>query len=68
MSQTGRSWLRLPMWSLHFLLGVILPAALGSGVYSASNRNEYEKQTKFMGSRPLPARKADILTAICEPK
>jgi hypothetical protein len=26
-----------------FLIYLILPAALGSGVYSASNRNEYQK-------------------------
>jgi hypothetical protein len=25
---------------------LILPAALGPGVYSASNRNEYQKQKK----------------------
>jgi hypothetical protein len=27
-----------------FFIYTILPAALGSGVYSASNRNEYQKQ------------------------
>jgi hypothetical protein len=27
-----------------FLIYLILPAALGPGVYSASNRNEYQKQ------------------------
>jgi hypothetical protein len=27
-----------------FLIYVILPAALGPGVYSASNRNEYQRQ------------------------
>jgi hypothetical protein len=27
-----------------FLSYLILPAALGPGVYSASNRNEYQKQ------------------------
>jgi hypothetical protein len=26
------------------VLEIILPAALGPGVYSASNRNEYQKQ------------------------
>jgi hypothetical protein len=26
-----------------FKKNIILPAAIGSGVYSASNRNEYEK-------------------------
>jgi hypothetical protein len=34
------------------------PAALGPGVYSASNRNEY---------KALPVLKADNLNAICEP-
>jgi hypothetical protein len=27
-----------------FLIYLILPATLGPGVYSASNRNEYQKQ------------------------
>jgi hypothetical protein len=35
------------------------------GVYSYTNRNEYQKM--FLGSKALPARKADNLTAICEP-
>jgi hypothetical protein len=29
---------------LIFSIDLILPAALGPGVYSASNRNEYQKQ------------------------
>jgi hypothetical protein len=37
----------------------------GSGVYSASNRNKYQKA--FLWSRERPARKADNLTAIYEP-
>jgi hypothetical protein len=28
---------------------LILPGALGPGVYSASNRNEYQKQKKNLG-------------------
>jgi type II secretory pathway pseudopilin PulG len=28
---------------------IILPAALGPGVYSASNRNEYQKQKNVSG-------------------
>jgi hypothetical protein len=28
---------------IFFLIYLILPAALGPGVYSASNRNEYQK-------------------------
>jgi hypothetical protein len=47
---------------------LIFKAALGPGVYSASNRNEYHKQKKmFLGSRARPVRKADNLTVICEP-
>jgi hypothetical protein len=41
---------------------------LGPGAYSASDRNEYQKQKKmFLGSIARPALKADNLTAICEP-
>jgi hypothetical protein len=48
---------------------LILSAALGRGLYSASNGSEYQKQKKlmFMGSEARPVRKADNLTAICEP-
>jgi hypothetical protein len=34
--------------------------------YSASNRNEYQKQKNVLGSRARPVRRADNLTAICE--
>jgi hypothetical protein len=47
-----------------------LPAALGPGVHSASNRNEYRKHWKkimFLGSKVLSVRGADNLTAINEP-
>jgi hypothetical protein len=49
---------------------LIFPAALGLGVHSAPNRNEHQKQKKiimFLGKRVLPVRRADNLTAICEP-
>jgi hypothetical protein len=47
---------------------LILTASLGPGVYSVSNRNEYQKQNKkFLGSKERPVTKADNLTAICEP-
>jgi hypothetical protein len=39
-----------------------LPAALGPAVYSAPSR-----KIMFLGSRALPVRRADNLTAICEP-
>jgi hypothetical protein len=42
---------------------LILSVTLGPGVLSASNRNEYQKQK----NRARPVRKADNLTAICEP-
>jgi hypothetical protein len=51
-----------------FSIYLILPAALGPGVYSASNRNEYHKEKKiFLGSRARLARKADNLTSINQP-
>jgi hypothetical protein len=31
-------------WFIFFPIYLILPAALGPGVYSVSNRNEYQKQ------------------------
>jgi hypothetical protein len=43
-------------------------ATVGPGVYSASNRNEYQKQkNNVSGSKTLTASKVDNLTAICEP-
>jgi hypothetical protein len=51
-----------------FSIYLILPAALGLRVYSPSNRNEYQKQkNNVSGSREWPVRRADDLTAICEP-
>jgi hypothetical protein len=47
---------------------LILPAALGPGAYSASNRNEYQKhKIMFLGSKVGRVRRADSLTAIYEP-
>jgi hypothetical protein len=36
----------------------------GHGIYSAVNRNAYQK---IFGSKARPAHRADNLTAICEP-
>jgi hypothetical protein len=38
------------MWYIFFTFSIylILPAALGPGVYSASNRNQYQKQKKYI--------------------
>jgi hypothetical protein len=49
-----------------FSIYLILPAALGPGVYSASNRTPKEK-IMFLGNRAQPVRRTDNLTAICEP-
>jgi hypothetical protein len=47
---------------------LILPAALGPGVYSASNRNEHQKQANNVpGRKTRPVRWADSLATICEP-
>jgi hypothetical protein len=66
--QDGRSRVRDPM---RYIVSIylIVPAALGPGVHSASNRNEYQKQkiNFFPGSRERPVRRAGNLTAICEP-
>jgi hypothetical protein len=35
-----------------FLIYLILPAALGPGIYSASNRNECLRQTNVSGRSP----------------
>jgi hypothetical protein len=46
-----------------------LPAALGPGVYSAPNRNEYQniKIITFLECKVWRVRRVDNLTAICEP-
>jgi hypothetical protein len=44
----------------------MLPASLGPDSYSASDRNEYQKQELFLGSRAKQVLKADNLSTICE--
>jgi hypothetical protein len=47
---------------------LILMATLGPGVYSASNRNEYQKQKiMFLGSKARPVRRGDKFTATRKP-
>jgi hypothetical protein len=48
-----------------FSIYLILPAALGPGFHSASNRNEL--QQIFLENKARPVRKADNLTVIFEP-
>jgi hypothetical protein len=51
-----------------FLIYLIVPAALGPGVYSSSNRNEYRKhKKKFLRSKVRPVHRTDNLSAISEP-
>jgi hypothetical protein len=51
-----------------FSMYLIVPTALGYGAYSASNKNEYQKQkNNVLGSRARPVRRTDNLTAISEP-
>jgi hypothetical protein len=52
-----------------FSVYLILPAALGPGVYSASNINEYQKRknNNVSGGKVRRVRRADNLTAIYEP-
>jgi hypothetical protein len=56
-------------WGEWFLsIYLILLAALGPGVYSASNRNEYQKhKIMLLGSKAWPICRADNFTDICEP-
>jgi hypothetical protein len=53
--------------SFFFSIYLILKAALGPEVYSASNKNKYQKQAKmFLGSKARPVREAYNLTAISD--
>jgi hypothetical protein len=69
MLQAGRSGGRYPFTAMIVSIDLIFPASIGPGVYSVFKRNEYQKQEKknFLGSTAWQARKADNLTAICEP-
>jgi hypothetical protein len=53
----------MPM-SLDFSIDTIFQPHYSPGVDSASDRNEYQE---FSGGKGRPARKADNLTANCEP-
>jgi hypothetical protein len=51
---------------MNFSIYLILQAALSPAVYSASNRNDNQKQKNNLGSRVRPVHKADKFTAIPE--
>jgi hypothetical protein len=47
---------------------LILPATLGPGIYSTSNRmSTRSRKIRFLGSRTRTVRRTDNLTTICEP-
>jgi hypothetical protein len=58
MLQAGRLRVRFPIKSLDFLIDFSFQQHYGSGVHSASNRNEYQESG-------YPA--VDNITAICKP-
>jgi hypothetical protein len=68
MLNAGRSRVRVPIRSLNVFSwpnpsSLIMPLWL-----TQSNRNEYHEQKEmFLGSIARPVRKADNLTAVCEP-
>jgi hypothetical protein len=67
MQQAGRSWVRFLLWPLNCFNSLnpySLTKALGFAhpLSEMSNRYEY-----LLGVKPRPARKADNLTAICDP-
>jgi hypothetical protein len=52
----------------NFYVSQILPAALGPGIYSASNKCIPEEEIKqFLRSRARPMREANNLTVVYEP-
>jgi hypothetical protein len=56
MLQAGRSRIRDLLRSLNFFsIYIILPAALGPGVYSSSDRNEYQKQKNDVSGKQSAA-------------
>jgi hypothetical protein len=66
MLQAGRSRVRVPMRWIFFNLS--FHPHYGPGFDPASNRNEYQEPSwGGGGGKGRPARKADNLTAICEP-
>jgi hypothetical protein len=63
--QAGMSRFRFPLWSLIFVIEIILPVRLRSWVYSASNRTEYQGYLlgvcSCIGLATLSSTRADCL-------
>jgi hypothetical protein len=62
MLRARRSWVRFPVKSFNFSVGIILPAALTD----MNTRNLPAGGGRGRGGNTRPSRKADNLTAICE--
>jgi hypothetical protein len=57
-----------PKGKMIFSSDLIFPAALGPGIYSAvTEMSTRSRKIMFLGIRARLVRKADSLTAICEP-
>jgi hypothetical protein len=65
MLQAGRSQVRVPMRSLNFTVDLILPAALRP--WSRLRLQQKLLSGIFLGVMGGQGRKADNLTAICDP-
>jgi hypothetical protein len=66
MLEVGRSRIRIPMRSLDFSIALILPAALWP-LGSTQPLTQMSTRNLLGVKCGLSARKADNLTAICEP-
>jgi hypothetical protein len=52
---------------MNILMHIILPAARGPGFTQPLREINIETEQMFVGSKARPVRKANNLTAICEP-
>jgi hypothetical protein len=65
MLQAGKSWVRFAMKSLDFSIDLILPAAIWT--LGSTQRLKEMSTRNLPGLKGWPVRRADNLTAICEP-